>query len=109
MFLVQERLLKQRRIHALFHQLPPIHDVALAIRRLAGLGLLLLTLALLASVPLELATGRLKLVAIWIVWGFYFLLNVLMWRRSLSPRTVAWLASVGFLVPLISLWLVTTK
>jgi hypothetical protein len=30
-----------------------------------------------------------------------------MWRHVLSPRQTAWLAVIGFLVPFVSLWLVT--
>ena len=109
MYLVQARLLKRHRIQALFHQLPPIADLALAIRRLAGLGLLLLTVALLAAIPLGAGVAKVKLVAIYVVWGMYTVLNVIMWRHMVSPRIIAWLAVIGFLVPLISLWLVTGK
>ena len=46
MYLVQARLLKKHRIQTLFHQLPPIHDLGLAIRRLVTVGLILLSAAL---------------------------------------------------------------
>jgi len=109
MYLVQARLLKKHRIAALFHQLPPIHDLALAIRRLALSGFLLLTVALLAAIPLDLPAAKDKLAVIWMVWGLYAVLNFLMWRHVLSARLTAWMAVVGFLVPFVSLWLVNAR
>lgn len=109
MYLVQARLLKKHRIAALFHQLPPIHDLSLAIRRLSLFGLLLLTVALLAAMPLDLPSAKGKLPVIWMVWGLYAVLNFLMWRHVMSSRVTAWMAVLGFLVPFVSLWLVTAR
>lgn len=109
MYLVQVRLLKRHRIVALFHQLPPIHDLALAIRRLTLFGFLLLSGALLATLPLNLPAGTSKLAMIWMVWGMYAVLNFLMWRHAISARFTAWLAVVGFVVPFVSLWLVNAR
>ncbi len=107
MYLVQARLLKKHRIHGLFYQLPPIHELAKAIHRLAVLGLLLLSAGLAASVPLHLPVSNPKLIFAWVVWGTYLAINVVMWARMLSARQTAWLAVVGFVVPLVSLWIVT--
>ncbi|HYF34077.1 MAG TPA: hypothetical protein VD994_02215 [Prosthecobacter sp.] len=52
--------------------------------------------------------GNSKLIVAWVVWGLYLIIGLIMARQALSPRQVAWFASVGFAVPLISLWLVTT-
>jgi HemX protein len=109
MYLVQARLLKKHRIVALFHQLPPIHDLALAIRRLALFGFLLLTVALLAALPLELPAANDKLTVIWMVWALYAVLNLLMWRHVVSTRITAWMAVLGFTVPFVSLWLVNAR
>ena len=107
MYLVQARLLKKHRIHSLFYQLPPIHELAKAIQRLAVLGTLLLSAGLAASIPLHLPVSSPKLVFAWVVWGLYLGINVIMWARMLSARQTAWLAVVGFVVPLVSLWIVT--
>ena len=107
MYLVQARLLKKHRIHGLFYQLPPIHELAKAIQRLAMLGLLLLSAGLAAAFPLHLPVSNPKLVFAWVVWGMYLAINVIMWARMLSARQIAWLAVVGFMVPLVSLWIVT--
>ncbi len=107
MFLVQERLLKQHRIHALFYQLPPIHDLAIAIRRLALAGFLLLSIGLAAAIPLKLPVSDPKLAAALFVWVMYAAINFIMWRRILTARQIAWLAAAGFFVPFVSLWIVT--
>jgi hypothetical protein len=38
----------------------------------------------------------------------YAVIGLIMWRHVLSPRQTAWLAALGFVIPFISLWLVTT-
>lgn len=107
MYLVQERLLKQHRIGGLFYQLPPIQGLAKAIQRLVRLGLVLLSAALAISFALHTPVSNPKLVFSWIVWGLYAVIAFLMWRHVTSPRRTAWLAVVGFVLPFISLWIVT--
>lgn len=107
MYLMQERMLKRHKIHALFFQLPPIHELARAIQRLVLLGLVLLSLGLAAAYPLHIPISNPKMIFTWCVWGMYALIAVVMWRHILSARQTAWLAVVGFLVPLVSLWIVT--
>jgi HemX protein len=109
MHLIQARLLKRHRIQALFHQLPPIQDLARAIRRMATFGLALLTVALLCTLPLETAITSAKLATTWAVWALYAVICFLMWRHVVSARVISWLAVGGFLVPLISLWIVARK
>ncbi|WP_395737997.1 cytochrome c biogenesis protein CcsA [Prosthecobacter sp.] len=108
MYLVQERMLKRHHIGGLFYQLPPIHGLAQAIQRLVHLGLLLLSIALGISLALHLPmtkTGH--VVFAWIVWGLYAVCAFLMWKHFTSPRRTAWLAVIGFILPFISLWIVT--
>ncbi len=108
MYLVQERMLKLHQIGGLFYQLPPIQGLAQAIQRLVRLGLLLLSVALGISFALHLPmtkTGH--VVFAWIVWSLYAVISILMWRHFTSPRKTAWLAVVGFILPFISLWIVT--
>jgi ABC-type uncharacterized transport system permease subunit len=108
MYLLQERLLKQHRISGLFYQLPPIQDLAKAIQRLILLGLILLSFSLAISFKLTTPISNPKLIFAWVVWGLYAVIGFVMWRHVLSPRQTAWLAAVVFVIPFISLWLVTT-
>ena len=105
MLLVQDRLLKRHRINALFHQLPPIHDLALAIRRMVAIGLLLLSIALAASYRIPRPVPSALHLISWAVWCLYLLILLLMFRHKLSSRQTAWVAVTGFLLPFASLWL----
>jgi ABC-type uncharacterized transport system permease subunit len=105
MYLLQERMLKSHKIGQMFFQLPPIRELARAILRLVllGLGSLGLTFALEPSVAV---TGS-KVVFAWGVWGLYAVIAVLMWRHVMAPRRMAWLAVAGFILPFVSLWIVS--
>lgn len=108
MYLIQERMLKKHHIGGLFYQLPPIQGLSHAIQRLVWLGLFLLSVALGISFFLHLPmtkTGH--VVFAWIVWGLYAVTAFLMWRHFTSPRRTAWLAVIGFILPFISLWIIT--
>jgi ABC-type uncharacterized transport system permease subunit len=107
MYLLQERFLKQHRIGGLFYQLPPIQGLGKAIQRLVLLGLILLSVSLAVSFKLQTPISNPKLVFAWVVWALYALIGLIMWRQVLSPRQTAWLAAVGFVIPFISLWLMT--
>lgn len=108
MYLLQERFLKRHKIGGLFYQLPPIQGMAKVIERIIWFGLLLLSVGLVISFKLDTPVTSPKLVVAWIVWALYALIALLIWRQVLSPRQIAWLASVGFLIPFITLRLVTT-
>ena len=108
MYLLQERFLKKHHIGGLFYQLPPIQGLAKAIQKLVYLGLLLLSFSLVVSFKLNTPISNPKLIFAWAVWALYALIGVIMWRQVLSPRQTAWLAAVGFVIPFISLWLMTT-
>jgi ABC-type uncharacterized transport system permease subunit len=106
MFLLQDRMLKKHRINALFHQLPPIHDLANAIKRMVIVGLVLLTIGHLSSfMIMSPVPGFLHLMS-WGVWTLYLVIAILMQRRTLTARQIAWLAVLGFAFPFISLWLI---
>lgn len=108
MYLLQERFLKKHRIGGLFYQLPPIQGLSKAIQRLVLLGLILLSISLGISFKLTTPISNPKLIFAWMVWALYAVIGLIMWRHVLSPRQTAWLAAVGFVIPFISLWLVTT-
>ncbi len=107
MYLVQERMLKRHQIGGLFYQLPPIQGLASAIQRLVRLGLLLLSISLGISFALHTPVSNPKLVFSWVVWALYAVITILMWKHFTSPRKTAWLAVTGFILPFISLWIVT--
>jgi len=107
MFLLQDYLLKRHRVHALFHQLPPIQSLGKAIFRMVLLGVLLLSGALALTFGIHLPVTNAKLLLAWLVWGAYLVILILMWRRTLTARQTAWLAVVGYAIPMATLWIVT--
>lgn len=107
MYLLQERFLKKHLIGGLFYQLPPIQGLSKAIRRQVLLGMILLSASLAITFKLDTPITHPKLVFAWGVWGLYAVMGLVSWRHTLSPRQTAWLAAVGFVIPFISLWLVT--
>ncbi|HCN29201.1 MAG TPA: hypothetical protein DIT64_10730 [Verrucomicrobiales bacterium] len=107
MYLLQERLLKKHLIGGLFYELPPIQGLARAIQRMVMLGVVLLSASLGISFKLEGVAAGPKLAIAWGVWALYTLISIVIWRHTLSPRQTAWLAALGFVIPFISLWLVT--
>jgi ABC-type uncharacterized transport system permease subunit len=101
MYLAQERQLKTHHIRSIFYHLPPIRDLAVANRRLIGLGLILLTVGILAGF----AGGNIW-AHVWSagVWLFYSIILAAEWRHQLSPRRGAWLSIVAFAAVLGTLW-----
>lgn len=105
MFLLQERMLKRHRINALFHQLPPIHDLSRSIVRMILIGVVLLGIALGVSFQLKPVTSS-KMIFAWAVWLLYTAALLLIWLRKLSARHIAIAAIAGFCVVFISIWIV---
>ncbi|TLD72220.1 hypothetical protein FEM03_02360 [Phragmitibacter flavus] len=106
MFLIQDFLLKKHKIHALFYQLPPIHHLSKAIVRMVGFGVLVLAAMMGTTFLIEEPISGAKMVLTWGVLGIYAAIWLLMLRHTLSGRLTAWLAVLGFLLPLGSLWIV---
>jgi len=109
MYLLQDRLLKRHRINALFHQLPPIHDLAKAIERMVLLGLLLLSVALACAYKIDSTAPLSKLLFVWVVWGIYAAIALTMWLRQFSARQTALLAIGGFVVAFVSIFWTIAK
>jgi HemX protein len=107
MYLLQERFLKKHLIGGLFYQLPPIQGLAKAIQRQIFLGVLLLSASLIITIKLDTPITNPKLIITWGVWGLYAIIGLTIWRHTLSPRQTARLAALGFIIPFISLWMVT--
>ncbi|MEA3186337.1 MAG: hypothetical protein QOD99_167 [Chthoniobacter sp.] len=102
MFLVQERQLKTHRLHSFFFDLPPIHDLGIAINRLLLIGFALLTVGLLAGFAVRLDWVKVSWgVGVWLIYGA--ILQAENWKR-VSPRRVAQLAVAAFAVTLSTLW-----
>jgi ABC-type uncharacterized transport system permease subunit len=105
MFLVQERQLKTHQLHPLFYHLPPISELAVAIRRLIFTGVLLLTVGLLAGFAVGSPTTKVVWgVAMWLLYAVILLLS---FGKKLSARRVAIWAVVAFGGTLVSLWWVS--
>lgn len=107
MFLIQDYMLKRHRIQALFYQLPPIHHLSKNIVRMVFLGVVLLSIAMAATFKIDMPITSTKTLFSWGVLALYAVILLLMWRHTLSARLTAWLAVAGFLLPFISLWIVT--
>ena len=109
MFLIQERLLKRKKIGPLFRHLPPISYLANAISRLFLIGLIFLSVGIAAAYGMiEKPTG-LKLALSYAVWVLYALLYSLQILRRLGPRPIAWISVLGFSLPLVTLWVISNR
>ena len=106
MFLLQDRLLKRHRINALFHQLPPIHDLSKAITRMIFIGVILLSIALATSFQIKEPISPAKMFFSWGVWALYAAALLLISLRRLSARHTAFVAIGGFAVVFISIWII---
>ncbi|MEQ1860039.1 MAG: cytochrome c biogenesis protein CcsA [Chthoniobacteraceae bacterium] len=105
MYLLQERQLKTHHLRSIFFHLPPIHDLAVANRRLILTGFLLLTVGIAAGFAVGgLASHLVKItwsVGVWALYGFILVAENL---HRLSPRRGAWLSVVALAVVLSTLW-----
>jgi ABC-type uncharacterized transport system permease subunit len=103
MYLLQERQLKSQKPSSLLYNLPPINDLAAAIGRLIGFGLILLTISFAAGFISQMPVNTVKFwtsVAIWVAYGAMVLMNRI---HSLAPRRLAELSILVFAVALITL------
>jgi ABC-type uncharacterized transport system permease subunit len=104
MYLVQERQLKTRQLHSIFHHLPPLTDLYAAITRLLWLGFLLYTAGLVSGFFTGEPLPRLKMTCAIAVWIFYG--AILQGRHilRLTPKHVAALCVVAFTAAVSVLW-----
>jgi ABC-type uncharacterized transport system permease subunit len=103
MYLLQERQLKSQKASSLLYNLPPINDLAAAIGRLMGFGLILLTISFAAGFISQMPVNTVKFwtsVAIWVAYGAMVLMNRI---HSLAPRRLAELSIIVFAIALITL------
>jgi ABC-type transport system involved in cytochrome c biogenesis permease subunit len=105
MYLIQERQLKTHHFRSIFHHLPPIHDLAVANRRLILTGFVLLTAGIAAGFGVgSLASHTAKVAWSFGVWGLYAFILVAEYGRRLSPRRGAMLSVVALGIVLSTLW-----
>jgi len=108
MYLVQERQLKTHHLTSFFHALPPIHDLAVANRRLIFCGFVLLSVGIAAGFGIGSWHSHLAKIAwsvgVWLLYGFILTAE---WRHRLSPRRGAWLSVAALGVVICTLWGIT--
>ncbi|CAN5651582.1 c-type cytochrome biogenesis protein CcsB [soil metagenome] len=107
MYLVQERQLKRRQLHSVFHHLPPLADLYAAITRLLWVGFGLYTAGLVAGFFTGEPLPWLKMSVAIGVWVFYAV--ILQGRHLLrfAPRHVAALCVIAFSSAVAMLWGIT--
>ena len=107
MYLLQERQLKTRQLHSVFHHLPPLTDLYAAITRLLWVGFALYTAGLVSGFFTGEPLPRVKMACAIAVWIFY---GVLLQGRHLfrlAPKQVAVLCVIGFSAAVSVLWGIT--
>ncbi len=107
MYLVQERQLKTRHLHSIFHHLPPLTDLHAAIMRLLWLGFVLYTAGLISGFFTGEPLPRIKIVCAVIIWFFYGAILEGRHLFRLTPKHVAALCVVAFTAAVSVLWGIT--
>lgn len=105
MFLIQDRQLKKKQLHALFYYLPPINNLHHAIRALILFGFILLTIGIVSAYKLDRPMNGHTLLPVYVVWVIYAAIIGYDYTRGMSARKGAIAASTAFFVPLVTLWL----
>ena len=107
MYLLQERQLKRRQLHSVFHHLPPLTELYSAITRLLWLGFILYTAGLVSGFFTGEPLPVVKMSCAIAVWLFYA--AILQGRQllRLGPKQVAVLCVVAFTAAVSVLWGIT--
>jgi ABC-type uncharacterized transport system permease subunit len=104
MYLAQERQLKTHHIRSIFYHLPPIHDLAVANRRLIWTGFGLLTVGLAAGIAngsAHVHVMRYVSIGSWLLYAA--LLGALIGHK-ISPRRVAIFSVAAFSLMMVTMW-----
>ncbi|MEZ5301127.1 MAG: cytochrome c biogenesis protein CcsA [Verrucomicrobiales bacterium] len=109
MYLLQDRQLKKRNLKTLFYALPPINYLGKANFRLIAFGFTLLTLGIASAYFMKEKPGGLKLALTWAVWALYAGVLISSVLRSYSPRRIAAASALAFLLPVITLGVISGK
>jgi HemX protein len=107
MYLLQERQLKRRQLHSIFHHLPPLTDLYSAITRLLWLGFALYTAGLVSGFFTGEPLPVIKMTAAILVWLLYA--AILQGRQlfRMGPKHVAVMCVVAFTAAVSVLWGIT--
>jgi HemX protein len=109
MFLIQERQLKRHRLSPIFYNLPPLQNLAKGVIRLLTVGFVLLSIGIATAYLLATTPTPLKLALSWLVWSVYLGILLYQWLRGWPHRHLAGVATVVFLLPLGTLWVVSGR
>ncbi len=109
MYLVQERQLKRHEIGPIFRNLPPLRNLSAGLVRLLTVGCALLTAGVLTAYFLEKSPGVMKLTAAWAVWAAYVAVLAYQKLRGWPHRRLALVSAWLFLLPLVTLWVVSGR
>jgi ABC-type uncharacterized transport system permease subunit len=109
MFLVQDRLLKNHIRMSLVRNLPPVHHLSRALKRLLVTGTLILTAGIGSAYQMEIRPPASKLILVWAVWAAYAALIAYEYWRGMSARRAAWASVACFVLAVVSLWFVTPR
>jgi ABC-type uncharacterized transport system permease subunit len=101
MFLIHDRQIKRHTLHPMFDQMPPITDLAVAIRRLLLVGVILLSAGIVSGFWAGFPPG--KVAAGGGVWVIYSAILVAVHFRKLSARRVATSSIFAFAFALMTL------
>lgn len=106
MFLLQDGMLKSRRIQPIFYKLPPVGELSKTILRLLLVGVVLLGVGIAAGFAVGFLPDKSKLVAAIAAWGLYVCLLILRVLRPLSSRKFAVATLAAFALSLTGfLWI----
>jgi HemX protein len=105
MFLVQDRQLKQHQLKALFYNLPPIRYLTIAVFRLIGIGLVLLTIGIISAFLMKNVPAPLHQGLSMVTWAAYAMLLALHATNRIGNTKLAQGAMVAFLLPVLTLLL----
>jgi ABC-type uncharacterized transport system permease subunit len=107
MYLVQERLLKSRKVSGLLLNLPPISDLGAVNRRLVFTGLVLLSIAFAAGAAAGFSITGAKTGISFVVWTLYGTLLVMERLHLVPAGRIAGASIAIFLLALVTLPLVS--
>lgn len=103
MFLVQNRQLKRHQLKTLFYNLPPIRYLTIAVFRLIGIGLILLTVGIISAFLMKEQPVPLHQGLSMVVWLVYASLLALFAGKRIGNNKLAQGAVAAFSLPVITL------
>jgi HemX protein len=109
MYLLQDRQLKRRHLGGYLSNLPPLQNLGKTQLRLLIAGFILLTAGVACAYLMNVRPTGSKLAVAWFVWAAYLILIGLILFRHWSGRKTAWGAALIFLLPVVTLWIVSGK